>query len=88
MINFYWNRTRYVNLIKEVDRNLVNAIKFGDKTIQDVIVDYIKYMKRLTATFWIVALITANGMCVKSLIEGIYLEYQVAVHKLVSSALN
>jgi gustatory receptor len=86
MINFYWNRTRYVNLIKEVDRNLVNAIKFGDKTIQDIIQDYIKYMKRLTATFWIIALITANGMCVKSVIEGIYLEYQVAVHNMVCFA--
>ncbi|XP_070501006.1 odorant receptor 56a-like [Chironomus tepperi] len=78
MINFYWNRTRYVNLIKEVDKNLVNAIKFGDYKIQDIIAKYIKYLKRLTAIFWIIALITANGMCVKSIIEGIYLEYQVA----------
>lgn len=84
MINFYWNRTRYVNLIKEADENLKNAIKFGDKTTRRIADDYTKYLRRLTATFWIIALVTANGMCIKSLIDGIFYEYQIATKNMVS----
>lgn len=76
MINFYWNRTRYLNLIKIVDENLTNGLKFGDAETKRIIISGINYMKKLTTIFWFFALVTANCMCIKSAVEAIYCQYK------------
>jgi hypothetical protein len=78
MINFYCNRTRYVNIVKYVDENLKIALKFGDKNMKRIIFEQMRYMKILTIVFWTFAIVTAQCMCIKSGFDaGIY-HYKIA----------
>lgn len=72
MINFYWNRLRYVNIIKEVDGGLTEAMKSDDVNAKKVIASSVAYMRNLTASFWISALITGNLMCINSAVQSLY----------------
>jgi hypothetical protein len=83
MINFYWNRTRYVNMIRALDEGLSNAIKYGDRATKAIIVDRVRYMKRLTKVFWVIALVTANGMCIKAAIEALIYHHQISNNAMV-----
>ncbi len=71
MMNFYWNRIRYVNLIKTLHENVTNLQKYGDQKAKQIINESVKYMRKLTTAFWISALITGNMMCVKSAVDAI-----------------
>lgn len=70
MINFYWNRMRYINIIKTVDDELRQMEKVHDEEIREIISSSIKYQRKLTASFWIIALITGNLMCVYSAVQS------------------
>jgi 7tm Odorant receptor len=75
MLNFYWNRMRYVNLIKNLDEIITNLQKYSDRETKQIISKSVTYMRRLTIIFWIFALITANSMCIKSMIGAILYEH-------------
>lgn len=75
MLNFYRNRTRYVNLTKEMSKNVCNLQKYGDQKTKQIISDSVKYMRRLTILFWISALITGNLMCIKSAFDAIVFQF-------------
>ncbi|XP_062536956.1 odorant receptor 56a-like [Armigeres subalbatus] len=69
VLHFYWNRTRFNNAIKTADEGIMTLLRSGSVPEQAVIWENVKYMNRLTAVFWACALITANSMCVYSLIQ-------------------
>jgi odorant receptor len=71
MINFYWNRNRYMNIIRHLDEHLKNLMKCGDGNMKKIIADSCASMRKLTISFWICALITGNSMCLKSAIEAL-----------------
>ena len=75
MLNFYWNRTRYVNLTKEMSINVCKLQKYGDLKTKQIISDSVKYMRRLTILFWISALITGNLMCIKSAFDAVLFQF-------------
>lgn len=78
MFNFYWNRTRYVNLIKALHENITNLQKYGDRKVKQIINESVKYTRILTTAFWISALITGNMMCIKSAIEAVIHNFQMS----------
>lgn len=75
MVNFYWNRTRYVNLTREMSENICILQKYGDQKTKQIISDSVKYMRRLTILFWISALITGNLMCIKSAFDAVLFQF-------------
>jgi hypothetical protein len=81
MLNFYWNRTRYVNLIKALHENVTNLQKYGDRKVKQIIIESVKYMQVLTTVFWISALITGNMMCIKSAIEAVIYNFRRATQE-------
>lgn len=76
MLNFYWNRTRYVNLTKAMTENITNVQKFGDEKIKQIVSGSVKYMWRLTILFWISALVTGNMMCIKSAFDVVLYHFR------------
>lgn len=84
MFNFYWNRTRYVNLIKALHENITNLQKYGDRKVKQIINENVKYMQKLTTVFWIFALITGNMMCIKSAVEAVLWNFQLIEDSTVS----
>lgn len=78
MFNFYWNRTRYVNLIKALHANIENLQKYGDRKVKQIINESVKYTRSLTTAFWISALITGNLMCLKAAIEIVMYNVQMS----------
>lgn len=76
MFNFYWNRARYVNLIKTLHENITNLQKYGDRKVKQIINENVKYMRNLTTVFWIFALITGNMMCIKAAVEAVLLKLE------------
>lgn len=74
MFNFYWNRTRYITLIRNVDSDLQEYLKSADSFTTQSIKSSQKYVKYLTAGFWMCAMITANTMCFHSLIKSFFYE--------------
>jgi gustatory receptor len=72
MINFYWNRMRFVNIVKAFDEGLRSLVESADESTKRVIDGSIRYMRNLTAAFWISALITANMMCINSTVQWFY----------------
>lgn len=76
MFSFYWNRTRYVNLIKGLHENITDLQKYGDRKVKQIINESVKYMQKLTTAFWISALITGNMMCIKSAIEAVIYKFR------------
>lgn len=74
MISFYWNRMRFVNLVKAVDEGLEVLIESADETTRKIIANSVSYMRNLTAVFWVSALITANMMCINSVMQSFFYE--------------
>lgn len=72
MINFYWNRLRYINIIKAVDDDLKKTVESADEIEKKKIERTVAYMRNLTASFWISALITGNLMCINSAVQAFY----------------
>ncbi|CRL07291.1 CLUMA_CG020270, isoform A [Clunio marinus] len=70
MINFYKNRQRYLAIIKYVDSEIKKMLSIEDNHEKEIIHSSIKYMRNLTACFWIIALITGNLMCVNAAVQA------------------
>lgn len=62
---------RYVNVVKTVDDGLQEMMKNEDGNVRRIIFSCVKYMRNLTTSFWIIALITGNLMCVHSAVVAI-----------------
>nr|AIO10893.1 odorant receptor 125 [Culex quinquefasciatus] len=69
IFHFYWNRARFNDAIKFADEGVRHILDYGTPAEKAIFWDNVGYMKRLTAVFWICALVTANTMCVYALIE-------------------
>ncbi|XP_029717479.2 odorant receptor 56a-like [Aedes albopictus] len=69
ILHFYWNRARFNNAIKVADEGVQHLLRFGNAPEKAIFWDNVRYMNRLTAAFWICALVTANTMCVYSLVQ-------------------
>lgn len=74
MINFYWNRMRYVNMVKLVDGGLSELMRLDDAVVASIKSSSIKYERNLTASFWIIALITGNLMCANTAVQALLIE--------------
>lgn len=72
MVNFYWNRMRYVNIINTLHDGLIQMMSSQDEQAKLIIASEMRYMKRLTKAFWICALITGNLMCFHSAIQSFF----------------
>lgn len=72
MVNFYWNRMRYVNIINTLHDGLIHMMSSQDEQAKLIIASEMRYMKRLTKAFWICALITGNLMCFHSAIQSFF----------------
>lgn len=57
------------NAIKYADEGVQRMLRFGVPAERAIFWQNVKYMQRLTAVFWICALVTANTMCIYSLIQ-------------------
>ncbi|XP_053681693.1 odorant receptor 56a [Sabethes cyaneus] len=69
LFHFYWNRTRFNDAIRQADEGTQQILQKANTDQRLILADNVKYIKRLTAVFWICALVTANSMCVYSLIQ-------------------
>ncbi|XP_055614981.1 odorant receptor 56a [Toxorhynchites rutilus septentrionalis] len=69
IFHFYGNRTRFNNAIKYADEGVQHVLRFGMPAEKAIFWQNVKYMQRLTAVFWICALVTANTMCIYALIQ-------------------
>lgn len=58
-----------MNIIKEIDEGLKEILEFGDEKAKKIVGSSVDYMRKLTASFWISALITANMMCINSVVQ-------------------
>lgn len=72
MINFYWNRLRYVNVVISVDEGMRQMIESTSEIVGKISATAIRKQRLLTACFWIIALITGNLMCVHSLVVAVF----------------
>lgn len=73
MVNFYSNRSRYVKVIKFVDDELrqLMSLRVGDEKVKQIVASSVSYQRKLTASFWAIALITGNLMCVNSAVRAL-----------------
>lgn len=85
MINFYWNRMRYVNMVKVVDGGLSELMRSNDAVVTSILSTSIKNKRNLTASFWIIALITGNLMCVNTAVQALFIEHNDARRLILSS---
>lgn len=72
MVQFYLNRSRYVNLVKEADDFVDEMLESNDEIILKVLKNSSRYMKKLTILFWTSALFTGNMMCISSAILAMF----------------
>lgn len=72
MINFYWHQLRYVKLIKAVDRELRVMMERKEEAERKIITSCIEYGRRLTVSFWSIAVFTGSLMCIHSAVQVIY----------------
>lgn len=67
--DFYTNRQSFIEVIQELDMNVGEMLKNNRKNERAIIESHITYANRLTVIFWTCALVTANSMCVNTMIE-------------------
>lgn len=72
MINFYWNRLRYVNVVTLVDEGMRQMIESSSEIVGKISATAIRKQQLLTACFWIIALITGNLMCLHTLVVAVF----------------
>ncbi|XP_055547613.1 odorant receptor 56a-like [Wyeomyia smithii] len=69
LFHFYWNRTRFNSVIRRADEGTRQILRQANAEEMLIFTGNVKYIKRLTALFWICALVTANSMCLFTLIQ-------------------
>lgn len=67
--DFYTKRGEFIELILELDLNVRRMLKDNWKSERPIIQEHINYTNKLTVLFWICALVTANSMCVHTMVE-------------------
>lgn len=72
MINFYWHRLRYVNVVVLVDDGMREMIESASEIAVKISSTAIRKHRLLAAGFWIICLITGNLMCVHSLVVALF----------------
>uniref|UniRef100_A0A336MV92 Odorant receptor n=1 Tax=Culicoides sonorensis TaxID=179676 RepID=A0A336MV92_CULSO len=72
MFSFYWNRSRYLAVIREVDTQMHPILNGTHKEEKKIFFSYIKYARTLTIAFISIAVITANGMNIYSFIQSFF----------------
>ncbi|XP_320874.4 odorant receptor 56a isoform X1 [Anopheles gambiae] len=74
IIFFYFHRARFNSIIKAAHDGIERILKDGWTDEQSIVGSNVRYLKRLAVVFWSCALVTANMMCVYSLVQ--YLTYE------------
>ncbi|XP_058467529.1 odorant receptor 56a-like [Malaya genurostris] len=69
VLHLYWNRARFNAIIQKADQVIRHILHQGTEEERQILNENVVYMRRLTVGFWIFAMITANTMCVYSLIQ-------------------
>ncbi|XP_058116774.1 odorant receptor 56a [Anopheles ziemanni] len=69
IIFFYVHRTRFNNIIRLANEGIKRIVKDAWVDEQKILISNVRYLKRLSVVFWSCALITANTMCVFSLVQ-------------------
>lgn len=82
--DFYTHRREFVELINELDFNVRKMLNSDQPKERPIIDSHISYVNNLTISFWTCALVTANSMCVNTLIE--WLNFPVAPEEGVSES--
>jgi odorant receptor len=80
MVKFYWNRMRFVNITRSVDDGLRALTESSDGSTKKVVSGSVAYMRKLTVVFWVSALITANSMCINSVVQRLFYSSEVSSH--------
>lgn len=70
--DFYHFRSDFVDLIHELDVNTCKLIAENWESEKPIIQKHILYVNKLTVLFWTCALITANSMCIHTMIEWLF----------------
>uniref|UniRef100_A0A182M9W7 Odorant receptor n=1 Tax=Anopheles culicifacies TaxID=139723 RepID=A0A182M9W7_9DIPT len=73
IIFFYFHRARFNNIIKAAHTGIERILGDGWNDEKDIVMSNVRYLNRLSVGFWSCALVTANMMCVYSLV--LYLMY-------------
>ncbi|XP_055587459.1 odorant receptor 56a [Uranotaenia lowii] len=69
IFHFYINRAKFNTAIRHADEGIRRIMDHGNLVEKAFLWGNVNYMNRLTAAFWICALVTANTMCVFSLVQ-------------------
>ncbi|KFB52312.1 AGAP011631-PA-like protein [Anopheles sinensis] len=69
IIFFYAHRARFNNIIRVANEGIKRIVKDAWMDEQNILISNVRYLKRLSVLFWSCALITANTMCVFSLVQ-------------------
>uniref|UniRef100_A0A182QNW6 Odorant receptor n=1 Tax=Anopheles farauti TaxID=69004 RepID=A0A182QNW6_9DIPT len=69
IIFYYFHRARFNNIIQVAHEGIERIRKDGWSDEQRIVNENIRYLKRLAVAFWTCALVTANTMCVYSLVQ-------------------
>ena len=67
-----------MNIIKTVDDEVKEVTTSGNEIVMKIYKKSLKYLQRLTMSFWVMALITGNLMCIQSAIRAIFFENEFA----------
>ncbi|XP_050080677.1 odorant receptor 56a-like [Anopheles maculipalpis] len=74
IIFFYFHRARFNSIIKVAHIGIERILGDGWDDEKDIVTGNVRYLSRLAVVFWSCALVTANMMCVYSLV--LYLMYE------------
>ncbi|XP_035898901.1 odorant receptor 56a-like [Anopheles stephensi] len=73
IIFFYLHRARFNDIIKVAHTGIERILGDGWDDEKDIVTSNVRYLSRLAVVFWSCALVTANMMCIYSLV--LYLMY-------------
>ncbi|XP_049289917.1 odorant receptor 56a-like isoform X2 [Anopheles funestus] len=74
IIFFYFHRARFNSIIQAAHVGIERILGDGWDDEKDIVTSNVRYLNRLAVVFWCCALVTANMMCVYSLV--LYLMYE------------
>uniref|UniRef100_A0A182SEP5 Odorant receptor n=1 Tax=Anopheles maculatus TaxID=74869 RepID=A0A182SEP5_9DIPT len=76
IIFFYFHRARFNSIIQAAHTGIERILGDGWDDEREIVASNVRYLSRLAVVFWSCALVTANMMCVYSLV--LYLMYEEA----------
>ncbi|XP_058446693.1 odorant receptor 56a-like [Malaya genurostris] len=73
LLHFYWNRSKFNTAIRRADEMIRQVLHRGNEAEKRTLTGNVKYMKRLTAVFWICCMVTPNIMYVSTLLQYFFM---------------